>query len=40
VRRDNSAAIRLYAALGYAPIGVYPDYYADGMEALRLEREL
>jgi ribosomal protein S18 acetylase RimI-like enzyme len=40
VRRDNRAAIRLYEGLGYRPIGTYPGYYADGMEALRLERRL
>jgi ribosomal-protein-alanine acetyltransferase len=40
VRADNAAAIRLYESLAYRRIGRYPDYYADGMEALRLEREL
>jgi ribosomal-protein-alanine acetyltransferase len=40
VRADNAAAIGLYEGLGYRRIGRYPDYYADGMEALRLEREV
>jgi ribosomal-protein-alanine acetyltransferase len=39
VRADNRAAIRLYESLGYRHIGRTLDYYADGMEALRLERE-
>jgi ribosomal-protein-alanine acetyltransferase len=40
VRADNGAAIRLYESLGYRRIGRHLDYYADGMEALRLERDL
>ena len=40
VRADNAAAIGLYESLGYRSFGRYPDYYEDGMEALRLEREL
>lgn len=40
VRADNAAAIRLYEALGYRAFGRHPGYYEDGMEAIRLEREL
>lgn len=40
VRADNAAAIRLYEDLGYRPFGRYPDYYDDGMAALRMERRL
>jgi ribosomal protein S18 acetylase RimI-like enzyme len=40
VRVDNRAAIRLYESLGYRRIGRYPDYYDDGMAALRLEGEV
>lgn len=40
VRRDNHAAIRLYKKRGYREFGVYPDYYEDHMEALRLEKRL
>lgn len=40
VRRDNRAAIRLYESRGYREFGVYPDYYEDHMEALRLEKRL
>jgi ribosomal-protein-alanine acetyltransferase len=40
VRADNSAAIGLYGQLGYRTFGRYPRYYDDGMDALRLEREL
>jgi ribosomal protein S18 acetylase RimI-like enzyme len=40
VRRNNSAAIRLYEKLGYKQIGLLPDYYEDHMEALRYEKLL
>lgn len=40
VRRDNRTAIRLYESCGYREFGVYPDYYEDHMEALRLEKRL
>lgn len=40
VRRDNTAAIRLYENEGYRHIGTYPNYYADGTDALRLEKAL
>lgn len=40
VRADNAAAIALYTAAGYRRFSVYPDYYEDGMAALRLEKLL
>jgi ribosomal-protein-alanine acetyltransferase len=40
VRYDNDAALALYRGLGYEDFGRYPGYYADGAEALRLEKQL
>ena len=40
VRADNRAAIALYLAAGFAPIGRVPGYYQDGAEALRMEKRL
>ncbi|MCM8733589.1 GNAT family N-acetyltransferase [Azospirillum sp. A1-3] len=40
VRADNAAAIALYIAAGYRRFAEYPDYYEDGMAALRLEKPL
>ena len=40
VRQDNDLSIALYRGQGYRPIGVVPDYYEDGMAALRLEKAL
>ena len=40
VRRSNSGAIRLYYKFGYLQIGVWPAYYADGEDALVLEKDL
>lgn len=40
VRIDNSRAIALYHRLGYRDIGRRKTYYADGTDALRLEKEL
>ena len=40
VRPNNPGAIRLYAQHGYAPIGTYPNYYADGADALRYQKTL
>jgi ribosomal-protein-alanine acetyltransferase len=40
VRRDNAAAIALYKSHGFREFGIYRDYYADHMEALRLEKRL
>ncbi len=38
VREDNDGAIGLYGRAGYRQIGRIPDYYEDGMAALRLEK--
>lgn len=40
VRADNAAAIRLYERTGYRRFAVASDYYEDGMDAWRYEREL
>lgn len=40
VRRDNAASLGLFHRLGYRDIGVYPGYYEDAMDALRLEKYL
>jgi len=40
VRYDNDIALALYRGLGYDDFGRYPGYYADGAEALRLEKRL
>ena len=39
-RYDNLAALALYERAGYRDFGSYPGYYADGAEALRLEKRL
>ena len=38
VREDNHGAIALYLKAGYRQIGRIPDYYEDGMAALRFEK--
>jgi ribosomal protein S18 acetylase RimI-like enzyme len=40
VREDNARAIAIYRHAGFEPIGREPDYYQDGMAALRLEKHL
>jgi ribosomal protein S18 acetylase RimI-like enzyme len=40
VRRDNTASLNLFTSMGYRQFGLYPDYYEDHMEALRLEKKL
>lgn len=35
---DNHAAIRLYESLGYQPFGIYPHYYEDDNDALRMQK--
>ena len=40
VRRDNVAAIGLYASAGYHPVGTRPAYYTDGCDALVLRKRL
>ena len=40
VRYDNERAIALYEKLGYREFSRYPEYYADGAEALRFEKSL
>lgn len=40
VREDNNRARHLYERNGYRCIGTKQDYYADGMSALRYEKQL
>jgi len=40
LRRSNRAAIHLYEKAGYRVFGRYLDYYADHMDALRMEKQL
>ena len=40
VRSDNPAAIHLYERGGYVRFGTYPDYYEDGMAALRFGKTI
>ena len=39
VRASNQAAIRLYQDFGYQRVGVWPDYYQDGEDALVMEKQ-
>jgi ribosomal protein S18 acetylase RimI-like enzyme len=38
VNVDNPAAIGLYQSLGYQPFGIYPHYYEDNNDALRMQK--
>lgn len=40
VRADNAAALRLYAAAGFAPLARLPGYYDDGGDGWRYRRAL
>jgi len=40
VRRDNSASLALFRAMGYREFGMIEDYYEDHMGALRLQKSL
>jgi ribosomal protein S18 acetylase RimI-like enzyme len=40
VRKDNAPSLALFTRAGYARFGEHPHYYADGMDALRLEKSL
>jgi ribosomal-protein-alanine N-acetyltransferase len=40
VRTSNEGAIRLYLNRGYRKIGLWPNYYQDGEEALVMEKHL
>lgn len=40
VRADNTAALRLYDALGFAAVGRRPDYYGRGRDAVLMSRRL
>lgn len=40
VRIDNAAAIALYRSRGYREFGRHAGYYADGVDALRMEKAL
>jgi ribosomal protein S18 acetylase RimI-like enzyme len=40
VREDNLRAIAIYKQAGFAVIGSTPDYYQDGVTAIRMEKRL
>ena len=40
IRKDNEASIRLFESQGYRRFGEYADYYADHMDAWRVEKAL
>lgn len=40
LRRSNEEALALYRKVGYAQVGVWPEYYRDGEDALVMERVL
>lgn len=40
VRPDNTAAVALYTALGFAPVGRRPGYYRDGSDAVVMACDL
>ncbi|MCC9623103.1 peptidase C39 family protein [Thalassospira sp. MA62] len=40
VSQNNQAAINLFADIGYREFALYPDYYPDHSDALRMERVL
>ena len=40
VRRDNGPSLALFRGAGYRQFGEIPDYYEDGMTALRFEKAL
>ena len=40
VRSDNFPARSLYKSVGYEPFGIYPRYYLDGEDAIRMQRGL
>ena len=40
LRRSNEQALALYHQVGYAQVGVWPEYYRDGEDALVMERVL
>lgn len=40
VAQNNSHAIALYQKIGFHPFGIYPDYYADHTDAVRMQKRL
>ena len=38
LRRSNEQALALYRLVGYSQVGVWPEYYRDGEDALVMER--
>ncbi len=40
LRRSNEHALSLYRQVGYSEVGVWPEYYRDGEDALVMERVL
>jgi ribosomal protein S18 acetylase RimI-like enzyme len=37
---DNEVAINLYESMGYAPFGIYHDYYDDHSDAIRMQKRI
>jgi len=40
IRKDNTASLGLFQAMGYKQFGEFPDYYEDHMDAWRFEKSL
>jgi ribosomal protein S18 acetylase RimI-like enzyme len=40
VRVSNKGALQLYHEMGYAEVGIWPDYYEDKEDALVLEKKI
>lgn len=40
VRRSNHSAIHLYQTEGYAKVGLWPNYYQDGEDAIVMQKQL
>jgi ribosomal-protein-alanine N-acetyltransferase len=39
VRLSNEGAVRLYQRLGYQRVGIWPNYYLDGEDAVVMEKQ-
>ena len=40
VKESNTPAIKLYMKNGFIPVGVKPNYYHDGSDAIYMQRTL